>query len=90
MQGWGTLSNVGRPSSYVVFFLGWMQSAGAGVDPVDVLPSDAGFGNDTGHWPPPYQNLRMPPGRRIQAEPGKLAARGADDWENFCGHPSGL
>ncbi len=43
---------------------------GAGVDAGGILRSDAGFGNDIGHGPPPaFKNYGMPPGRKIQAEP---------------------
>ena len=43
---------------------------GTGVDAGGVFGSDAGFGNDIGHRPPPPIRIYgMPLGREIQAEP---------------------
>jgi hypothetical protein len=41
-----------------------------GIDAGSVFGSDAGFGNDIGHRPPPPIRIYgMPSGRKIQAEP---------------------
>ena len=43
---------------------------GTGVDAGGVFRSDAGFGNDLGHRPPPPTKIYgMPSGGKIQAEP---------------------
>ena len=43
---------------------------GTGVDAGGVFGSDAGFGNNVGHRPPPPITIYgMPSGRKIQAEP---------------------
>src|SRR5216684_1408594 len=43
---------------------------GTGIDASGVFRSDAGFGNDIGHRPPPpIRTYGMPPERKIQAWP---------------------
>jgi len=67
------LGNTVERSAAVVIgrvLLGVDAIYGTGVDAGGVFGSDAGFGNDIGHRPPPPIRIYgMPSGRKIQAEP---------------------